>query len=131
MWLMQPTWLPAMRAAIGVTVVLSALVGLAVAWPWRTPALLLLVVWLAYGTFLVWASRHEHSGTRLEPDAIVLTEGRRVRRLTRSDILDLRPDQPGERAWRVQALLTDGQLVTLLGVPPQELARLRAWHVGP
>ena len=128
-WLMQPRWLPTLRAALGVAVVLSAVLALALTSPGPV-GLTVVVVWAAYGVFLVWASRHEHSGTRLEEDAIVLTEGRKTRRLTRSDILDLRPDAPGGRAWRVQALLADGSLITLLGVPPSELERLRRWHTG-
>lgn len=81
--------------------------------------------------FLVWASRRERSGTRLEDDAIVVTSGKEVSRLGRADILDLRTDQPGRRAWRVQAVRRDGQLITLLAVPPEELERLRRWHVAP
>lgn len=126
---MQPRWLPALRAALGVAVVLGALVALVATRPGPV-GLVVVAAWSAYGVFLVWASRHEHSGTRLQDDAIVLTEGRRVRRLTRADILDVRPDAPGEQAWRVQALLADGSLVTLLGVPPSELERLRRWHTG-
>lgn len=127
---MQPRWLPAFRAAIGVTVVVSAVIALVVVRPWRPLGVALVLAWSGYGLFLVWASRHEHSGTRLEGDVVVLTEGRRVRRLTRTDILDIRPDGPGVHAWRVQALLADGTLVTLLGVPPSELGRLRRWHTG-
>ena len=126
---MQPSWVPALRAAIGVAVILSAVVILVVTWPWREWALLIAPAWLAFGVFLVWASRFERSGTRLEPDAITVVEGRRPRRLGRTDILDLRPDAP-EQAWRVQAVLRDGEVVTLLGVPPSELERLRHWHTG-
>ncbi|OLT40175.1 hypothetical protein BJF86_05025 [Serinicoccus sp. CNJ-927] len=129
-WLMQPRWLPTMRAAIGVAVVLSAVAALALAWPWRVVEVVLALLWLGYGVFLVWASRRERSGTRLEQDALVVTAGREVERLTRADILDLRTDQPGERAWRVQAVHRDGRLITLLAVPPGELDRLRRWHVG-
>lgn len=126
---MQPSWLPRLRAGIGVLVVLSAVAALAVAWPWDSWALLAAPAWLLLGLFLVWASRFEHSGTRLEPDAITVVEGRRPRRLERVDILDLRPDPP-EGAWRLQAVLRDGSSVTLLGVPPGELERLRRWHSG-
>lgn len=126
---MQPPWLPALRAAIGVAVILSAVVVLVLTWPWRDWALVIAPVWLLFGVFLVWASRFERSGTRLEADAITVVEGRRPRRLERADILDLRPDAP-QRAWRVQAVLRDGQVVTLLGVPPSQLERLRRWHTG-
>lgn len=129
-WLMQPRWLPTLRASIGVAVVLSAIAALAVSYPWRVLEVLLVTLWAGYGVFLVWASRREHSGTRLEEDAIVITSGADVSRLTRADILDLRTDQPGERAWRVQAVRRDGRLITLLGVPPGELDRLRRWHVS-
>ncbi len=127
---MQPRWLPILRAGIGVAVVLSAVVALVLAWPWRVIEVFLGLVWLGYGAFLVWASRRERSGTRLEDDAVVITSGRDVQRLTRADILDLRTDQPGGRAWRVQAVRRDGRVVTLLAVPPEELERLRRWHVG-
>ena len=30
----------------------------------------------------------------------------------------------------LSAVLADGSLVTLLGVPPSELERLRRWHTG-
>ncbi len=126
---MQPPWLPALRATIGVAVILSAVTVLALSWPWRSWALLIAPVWMLFGVFLVWASRFERSGTRLEADALTVVEGRRPRRLERSDILDLRPDAP-QRAWRVQAVLRDGEVVTLLGVPPSELERLRRWHTG-
>ena len=126
---MQPPWLPALRATIGVAVILSAVVVLVISWPWRNWALLIAPAWMAFGGFLVWASRYERSGTRLEADAITVVEGRRPRRLERPDILDLRPDSR-ERPWRVQAVLRDGQVVTLLGVPPSELERLRRWHIG-
>lgn len=128
-WLMQPRWLPALRASLGVAIVLSAIAALALAWPWRPIEVVLGALWLGYGVFLVWASRREHSGTRLEDDAIVVTSGKDVTRLTRADILDLRTDQPGEHAWRVQAVRSDGRVITLLAVPPRELARLQAWHV--
>ncbi len=128
-WLMQPSWLPRLRATLGVLVVLSAVVALVLAWPWRTWALLAVPACLLLGVFLVWASRFEHSGTRLAPDAITVTEGRRPRRLERVDILDLRLDDP-ERPWRVEAVLRDGAVVILLGVPPSELERLRRWHSG-
>jgi hypothetical protein len=126
---MQPSWLPALRATIGAAVILSAVVVLAISWPWRNWALLIAPAWMLFGVFLVWASRYERSGTRLDADAITLTEGRRPRRLERKDILDLRPDAP-HGAWRVQAVLRDGEVVTLLGVPPSELERLRRWHTG-
>lgn len=126
---MQPPWLPALRASIGAAVILSAVAALVLSWPWRSWALLIVPAWMLLGVFLVWASRFERSGTRLEPDAITVVEGRRPRRLERADILDLRPDAPHE-AWRVQAVLRDGEVVTLLGVPPTELERLRRWHLG-
>ncbi|ANS80114.1 hypothetical protein SGUI_2718 [Serinicoccus hydrothermalis] len=129
-WLMQPRWLPTLRASIGIAVILSAVLALALTWPWRVVEVLLALLWLGYGVFLVWASRREHSGTRLEQDALLVTSGKEVERLTRADILDLRTDQPGRRAWRVQAVHRDGRRVTLLGVPPGELDRLRRWHVG-
>ena len=128
---MQPRWLPALRAALGVAIVLSAIAALALAWPWRVIEVVLGALWCGYGVFLVWASRRERSGTRLEDDAIVVTSGSEVTRLTRADILDLRTDQPGERAWRVQAIDSRGRLVTLLAVPPEELERLRRWHRRP
>lgn len=127
---MQPRWLPAMRAGIGISVLVLASAALALAWPWGDREYLLAAVWIVYGAFLIWASRRERSGTRLEPDAIVVTSGRRVDRLGHDDILDLRTDRPGEQAWRVQAVLRDGRLLTLLGVPPAELERLRRWHIG-
>ena len=126
-WLMQPAWLPALRAGIGVAIALSAVVAIVLSW--GTLALALAVVWLALGVFLVWASRFERSGTRLTPDALTVTEGRRPRRLTRPDILDLRAAGPEDHPWRLEAVLRDGELVPLLGVPPAELGRLRAWHV--
>lgn len=128
---MQPRWLPALRAGIGGAVMASAVLALVLAWPWRAIEVVLAALWLLYGAFLVWASRRERSGTRLEPDAVVVTSGRDVLRLTRDDILDLRTDLPGERAWRVQAVRRDGRVVTLLAVPPSELGRFRRWHVGP
>lgn len=128
---MQPRWLPAFRASIGVAVIVSALAALAATWPWQAPELVLVPLWLGYGAFLVWASRRERSGTRLEDDAIVVTSGRQVHRLTRDDILDLRHDQPAPRAWRVQAVLSDGRVLTLLAVPTDQLERLRRWHLGP
>lgn len=127
---MQPRWLPTLRAGIGVAVVVSAVVALVLAHPWRVLEVVMVAVWAGYGAFLVWAGRRERSGTRLEDDAVVVTCGRQTTRLTRADILDLRPDQPGQHAWRLQAVRRDGQLVTLLGVPPSELDRLRRWHVG-
>ena len=127
---MQPRWLPMLRAGIGIAVVVSAVVALVLAHPWRVLEVVMVAVWAGYGAFLVWASRRERSGTRLEDDAVVVTSGRQTTRLTRADILDLRPDQPGQHAWRLQAVRRDGQLVTLLGVPPSELDRLRRWHVG-
>lgn len=128
-WLMQPRWLPTLRAGIGIAVILSAVVALVVAWPWQVIELVLALLWLGYGVFLVWASRRERSGTRLEDDAIVVTSGTDITRLTRADILDLRTDQPGAHAWRVQAICSDGRVITLLAVPPSELERLQAWHV--
>lgn len=128
---MQPRWLPTLRAGIGVAVLLTLAVMLVLTWPWRLGEVLMALVWVAFGVFLIWASRREHSGTRLEAEAIVVTTGRRPRQLTRDDILDLRTDGPPERSWRVQAVLRDGEVVTLLGVPPGELGRLRRWHVGP
>lgn len=127
---MQPRWLPTLRAGIGVAVVMSAVGALVVARPWRPLELWLALMWASYGFFLIWASRRERSGTKLEPDAIVLTVGKQVTRLTRSDILDLRTDQPGRHAWRVQAVGRDGRIITLLAVPPSELEHLRRWHVG-
>lgn len=129
-WLMQPRWLPTLRAGLGIAVMLSALVALVLARPWQAGELILVLVWLGYGVFLVWASRRERSGTRLEQDELVVTSGKKVYRLTRADILDLRHDQPAPHAWRVQAVLRDGELLTLLAVPPEELERLRAWHVS-
>ena len=126
---MQPRWVPALRAGIGLVVAGTAVVALVLARPWRAPALALILAWLALGVFLVWASRFERSGTRLETDAITVVEGRRPRRLTREDILDLRPEPP-ESPWRLQAVLRDGRTVTLLGVPTTELERLRRWHSG-
>lgn len=129
---MQPRWLPAFRAGLGVAVILSALAALGllvVQRPWRPGGLVLVAVWCGYGVFLVWASRRERSGTRLEQDQIVVTSGRQVHHLGRHDILDLRHDRPVE-PWRVQAVLRDGTLLTLLAVPPEELERLRRWHVG-
>lgn len=41
----------------------------------------------------------------------------------------LRADPP-DGPWRLEAVLRDGQVVTLLGVPPAELERLRGWHVA-
>lgn len=128
---MQPRWLPAFRAGIGVAVILSALAALiflVLQRPWRPAGLVLVATWCGYGVFLVWASRRERSGTRLEADRIVVTSGRQVHHLERPDILDLRHDRPAD-PWRVQAVLRDGELLTLLGVPPQELERLRRWHV--
>lgn len=125
---MQPRWVPALRAAIGAFLVLAALAALAIAWPWDGIDLAMLL-WLGLGLFLIWASRAERSGTRLSDDAITVTSGRRVSALTRGDILDLRHDDPAN-PWRVQAVLRDGRTVTLLGVPPAELERLRAWHLG-
>lgn len=130
-WLMQPRWLPAFRAGLGVAVLVSALgvlLALALVGPWRPGALPLVAAWTGYGVFLVWASRRERSGTRLEDDRIVVTSGTQVDELTRQDILDLRHDQPPPHAWRVQAVLRDGRLLTLLAVPPGELERLRRWH---
>ncbi len=127
---MQPRWLPTLRAGIGVAVLVSAVVALVLAHPWRVLEVVMVAVWAGYGAFLVWASRRERSGTRLEDDAVVVTSGRQTTRLTRADILDLRTDQPGQHAWRLQAVRRDGRLVTLLGVPPSELDRLRRWHVG-
>ncbi|KUG56750.1 hypothetical protein AVL62_11420 [Serinicoccus chungangensis] len=129
-WLVQPRWLPTLRAAIGGAVIVSAVTALALAYPWRGLEIALVGLWGGYGAFLVWASRRERSGTRLEDDAVVVTSGGRTTRLTRADILDLRTDQPGRRAWRVQAVRRDGRVITLLAVPPAELERLRAWHVG-
>lgn len=125
---MQPAWLPRLRAGIGVAVAVSAVVGLVLAW--GTIAVALMVLWLALGVFLVWASRFEHTGTTLDPDAVTVVEGRRPRRLTREDILDLRTEEPDGLPWRVVAVLRDGQTVPLLGVPPAELERLRRWHSG-
>lgn len=128
---MQPRWLPTFRAGLGVAVIGSALVvlaALALVGPWRPGALPLVAAWCGYGVFLVWASRRERSGTRLEADRIVVTSGTEVDRLERQDILDLRHDQPPPHAWRVQAVLRDGRLLTLLAVPPGELERLRRWH---
>lgn len=125
---MQPAWLPRFRAGIGVAVAVSAVLGLVLAW--GTIAVTLMVLWLALGVFLVWASRFEHTGTTLDADAITVVEGRRPRRLTREDILDLRTDEPDGLPWRVVAVLRDGQTVPLLGVPPTELERLRRWHSG-
>lgn len=127
LWLMQPRWVPALRAGIGGVVSVCAIAALALVWPWDG-ADLLLTLWLGLGIFLMWASRFEHSGTRIDPDAVSVAVGRRVRRFTRAEILDLRHDRPGEAAWRVQAVLRDGETVTLLGVPPSELGRFRAWH---
>ena len=127
---MQPRWLPTLRAGIGVAVLVSAVVALVLAHPWRVLEVVMVAVWAGYGAFLVWASRRERSGTRLEDDAVVVTSGRQTTRLTRADILDLRTDQPGQHAWQLQAVRRDGRLVTLLGVPPSELDRLRRWHVG-
>lgn len=129
---MQPRWLPAARAGLGVAVIASAFVALAVLLlqrPWRPVGLALVAVWCGYGVFLVWASRRERSGTRLEQDEIVVTSGREVHHLRREDILDLRHDRPAD-PWRVQAVLRDGTLLTLLAVPPEELERLRRWHLG-
>ncbi|SOC56061.1 hypothetical protein [Ornithinimicrobium cerasi] len=128
-WLMQPRWVPALRAGIGLLLAGSAVAALVLVRPWRAPALALILAWLALGIFLVWASRFERSGTRLEADAITVVEGRRPRRLTRADILALRGEPP-QAPWRLQAVLRDGRTVTLLGVPPGELERLRRWHSG-
>lgn len=128
---MQPRWLPAFRAGIGVAVLVAALAALAFAYPWRPAELIVVPAWCGYGVFLIWASRRERSGTRLEDDVVVVTSGRQVHRLTRADILDLRHDQPEPHAWRVQAVLRDGQVLTLLAVPPSELGRLRRWHLPP
>lgn len=124
---MQPAWVPTLRAGIGVVLALCAVVALVLAWPWDGIDLGMLL-WLGLGIFLIWASRAERSGTRLGDEAITVTSGRTVSTLTREDILDLRHDDP-ERPWRVQAVVRDGRTVTLLGVPPAELARLRAWHL--
>lgn len=123
---MQPSWLPTLRAGIGVVVILSAVVGLVLAWGTITVALM--VLWLALGIFLVWASRYERTGTSLDQDAITVVEGRRPQRLTRADILDLRAEGPEDNPWRIVAVLRDGQTVPLLGVPVAELDRLRRWH---
>lgn len=128
---MQPRWLPTLRAGIGVTLILAALVVLVAARPWEWPDLVMVACWAGLGSFLVWASRRERSGTRLTKEEIVLTSGRQVDRLTRQDILDLRHDQPEPHAWRIEAVLADGRRVILLGVPPGELERLRRWHLGP
>lgn len=127
---MQPRWLPTLRAGIGVTLILAALVVLVAVRPWEWTDLVMVGCWTALGVFLVWASRRERSGTRLTREEIVLTSGRQVDRLTRKDILDLRHDQPGPHAWRIEAVLADGRRVILLGVPPTELERLRRWHLG-
>ncbi|MGO0575396.1 hypothetical protein [Ornithinimicrobium panacihumi] len=129
-WLMQPSWVPLLRAGIGAVLVLTSLVALAIAWPWGGIDLGMLL-WLGLGVFLIWASRSERSGTRLIGEEIVVTAGRRVTRLTRADILDLRHDSPDGTPWRVQAVCGDGSLITLLGVPPAELERVRAWHRSP
>lgn len=127
---MQPRWLPAFRAGLGVAVILSALAALVVLIVRERPGgLVLVAAWCGYGVFLVWASRRERSGTRLEQDEIVVTSGREVHHLRREDILDLRHDRPAD-PWRVQAVLRDGTLLTLLAVPPEELERLRRWHLG-
>lgn len=123
---MQPAWLPRLRAGIGVAVTLSAVLGLVLAW--GTIAVALMVLWLGLGIFLVWASRFEHTGTTLDAGAITVVEGRRPLRLTREDILDLRTEEPDGIPWRLVAVLRDGRTVPLLGVPPAELERLRAWH---
>lgn len=127
---MQPRWLPVMRASIGFACVLAATVGLAWTRPWEPVELVMVGIWVSYGVFLIWVSRWERSGTRVEQDAVVVTAGRRVQRLTRADILDLRLDQPPPHAWRVQAVVTSGERVTLLAVPVSELDGLRRWHVG-
>ncbi|GAA1164622.1 hypothetical protein GCM10009584_01890 [Ornithinimicrobium humiphilum] len=126
---MQPAWLPRLRAGIGLAMLLVAVVVLALSWPWRTWALLVIPAWMLLGVFLVWASRFERTGTRLEPDALTVVLGRRPRRLGRADILDVRADPP-EQPWRLTAVLRDGEVIPLLGVPPTELERLRRWHVG-
>ncbi len=123
---MQPVWLPAFRAGIGVVIALGAVVAMVLSW--GSIAFVLAVACLALGLFLVWASRFERSGTRLTPEALVVTEGRRPRRLTREDILDLRATGPEEHPWRLEAVLREGVVVPLLGVPTTELERLRAWH---
>lgn len=126
---MQPSWVPALRAGIGATLILCALIAMAWAWPWRGVDFVLLI-WLGLGAFLVWASRSERSGTRVTPEDITVTIGRRVERLTREDILDLRHDRAEGRARRVQAVVRDGRTVTLLGAPPEALDALRAWHLA-
>lgn len=123
---MQPSWLPTLRAGIGVVLILSAFVGLVLAW--GTIVVALMVLWLALGVFLVWASRYERTGTALDQDAITVVEGRRPQRLTRADVLDLRAEGPADHPWRIVAVLRDGRTVPLLGVPPAELDRLRRWH---
>lgn len=125
---MQPPWLPAFRAGIGVFIMLSGVAALVLTWGELTS--LVALVWMAFGAFLVWASRFERSGTRLEPDAITVVAGRRPRRLTRQDVLDLRTDTPTGTSGQVEAVLHDGTVVPLLGVPATELERLRRWHAG-
>lgn len=127
-WLMQPGWVPLLRAALGVVIAVSAVAALVLARPSHPAAVVLALATFGLGVFLVWASRFERSGTRLDPDAVTLVEGRRPRRLTRADILDLRGEPADGTPWRVVAVLRDGEEVTLLGVPPTELDRLRRWH---
>ncbi|AXH97420.1 hypothetical protein DV701_16050 [Ornithinimicrobium avium] len=123
---MQPAWLPTLRAGIGLVVILSAAVGIVLAW--GTIVVALMVLWLALGVFLVWASRYERTGTTLDEGAITVVEGRHPQRLTRAGVLDLRTEGPAEHPWRIVAVLRDGRTLPLLGVPPGELDRLRRWH---
>lgn len=123
---MQPRWLPMLRGTIGTAITLTAVISLLAIRPLRVPIVLFTVLWSGLGIFLIWASRHEHSGTLLEPDAITVTEGKRPRRMTREDILTLRAD-PAVRPWRILAVLRDGSSVMLLGVPPRELDRFVRW----
>lgn len=128
---MQPRWLPTLRAGIGVTIMLSAVLALFFARPWERAAIPVVLAWAGLGLFLIWASRRERSGTLLGAEEIVVTSGRQVHRLTRVEILDLRHDRPEPYAARVQAVLRDGSRLTLLAVPPAELQRLRRWHLDP
>ncbi|GAA5168120.1 hypothetical protein [Ornithinimicrobium tianjinense] len=129
-WLMQPRWVPLLRAALGCLIGVSALAALVLARPTHPAAVVLTLAALGLGVFLMWAGRFERSGTRLDPDALTVIEGRRPRRLSRADVLDVRGEPAGGIPWRVVAVLRDGEEVTLLGVPPAELDRLRRWHTG-
>lgn len=124
---MQPSWVPLLRAGLGVLIMAIGVAALVLSRPW-TAVHLFLLLWVGLGAFLVWASRQERSGTRFDGETLTVVIGRRAHRIAREDVLDLRHDSPDGLPWRIEAIVTDGARVPLLGVPPAELEAMQAWH---